>query len=227
MKIESIDAAKQAAGYAAVDFIKDGMTVGLGTGSTAHYFITKLAERCREGLKVQAIPTSAASEKLARDLQIPLASLFISTIDIAVDGADEIDSSKQMVKGGGGALFREKVVAYSAKELIIIADGAKCVSKLGKFGLPIALLPFGHVITIRNLEKLGYEGVLRKDHQGGLYRSDDGMLIFDIKFQKLREDPVSDHIILSSVPGVVETGLFLNMHPKVIIGSNDGTHRVY
>ncbi|WP_377865451.1 ribose 5-phosphate isomerase A [Bacillus sp. R86525] len=213
---------KQLAGEYAAGFVKDGMTIGLGTGSTVYWTIQKLGHRVQEGLSIQAVPTSKETKVLAKQLSIPLISLNeIDILDLTIDGADEINSNLQLIKGGGGALLREKIVASSSKELIIIADESKLVSHLGVFPLPIEIIPFSWKQTEKRMQALGCETRLRmKD--GGPFITDNGNLIIDSIFPNKILNPNDTHTKLKMITGVVETGLFINMTSKAIIGTKSG-----
>lgn len=222
MQTNSLQSAKQAAGYAAVNFIQNGMIVGLGTGSTAYYFTLKLSDRCREGLKIFAVPTSEKTLKLAKENNIPLIDInTITRIDITVDGADEIDSQKRMIKGGGGALLREKIIAEMSETMVVVVDEYKLVKHLGKFPLPVEIVPFAYRFTISKIEELGYAGAIRLDEKGEKYITDNGNYIFDIHFTSLSSPEIENNKILN-ITGVVETGFFFNLAKKVIIGFEDG-----
>ncbi len=211
-------------GKQAASLIQDGMLVGLGTGSTAAYFIKHLALRCQnEGLKIKAVASSLASLEQAKKEGIPLIDInSLTFLDITVDGADEIDPLKQMIKGGGGALTREKIVASMSKEMIVIVDETKLVSKLGKRKLPVEVLPFAYKATEHKIEKLGFTGAFRITNEGNLFITDNGNYIYDIHFQKPRDNPKDDHEALIHLPGVVETGFFFHLAGRVIIGFLDG-----
>ncbi len=216
--------AKKVAGEHAASLIENGMQVGLGSGTTAAYFIKALAARCRAGLQITAIPTSKASQRLAKSLGIPLCSYENSTsVSITVDGADEIDHQKNMIKGGGGALLREKILAYASDQLVIIIDESKLVPQLGHFPLPLEVVPFLYQSTLARLRKDGYHGDMRRTKEGRFYLTDNGNYIFDITFPKLIADPIKEHIRLKNVLGVVETGLFFNVAKRVIIGYENGS----
>ena len=218
------DKAKEAAGKAAADLIQNGMTVGLGTGSTVAFFISRLAERCKAGLKIQAIATSLRSEELAKKLGIPLLSEpAIETVDIAIDGADEIDKKGQMIKGGGGALLREKIVAFMSHHMIIIVDEKKCVETLGSFPLPVEISPFCYRATLKHLQINGFDPHIRKTQEGALYKTDNGNCIADLHFKKPIEDLSQVSRTLQSLPGVLEIGLFLDLKPTILIGHSNGT----
>lgn len=214
------DKAKEAAGKAASELIQNGMTVGLGTGSTAAYFIKHLAFRCQNGLKIKAIATSSASETLAKKGGIPLLDeKKIKTLDIAIDGADEIDCRLQMIKGGGGALLREKIIACMANEMIAIVDQKKYVKTLGAFPLPIEVSCFGIAATLHHLRQ--YHPKVRPN-----FLSDNGNFIVDLHLKKKIRHVEELDRQLKSIPGVLETGLFVNIAKMVIIGYEDGSTRI-
>ncbi|KXI72059.1 ribose-5-phosphate isomerase, partial [Bacillus cereus] len=170
---------KQLAGEYAANFVKDGMKVGLGTGSTAYWAIQKLGQRVKEGLSIQAVPTSKETEALAKQLNIPLILLNdVQRLDLTIDGADEIDSNLQLIKGGGGALLREKIVASSSKELIIIADESKFVTRLGTFPLPVEIIPFSWKQTERKIQSLGCQTTLRLKNNE-IFITDNNNMIVD------------------------------------------------
>lgn len=217
------DSIKKALGTAAADLIEDGMTVGLGTGSTAFYFIQRLIERCKEGLKIQAAASSQKSFLQAKDGGIPLLDINrITSIDITVDGADEIDPLNEMIKGGGGAAIREKIIASMSREVVIIVDETKLVNQLGKHPLAVEVIPFAPAATEHKLQHIGYTGKWRSRADGSLFITDNGNYIFDIHFDQLRKDPRKDHEMIIGVPGVVGTGFFFDLASKVIIGFLDG-----
>ena len=214
----TLDACKKAAGEKAAEFIQDGMIVGLGTGSTAFFFIQKLIERCQKGLKIQAVATSKASLKQAKKGNIPLVDInTLKTIDLCVDGADEVDPQKQLIKGAGGALLREKIIATMSREMVVIIDETKLVPKLGKRPLPVEIVSFGYPSTVYQLELLGYKGTLRRNADHSLYTTDNNNLLYDIQL-----GPSFDQQQILSIPGVIDTGLFLNMAGRVVIGFQDG-----
>jgi ribose 5-phosphate isomerase A len=215
--------AKKKVGYAAADLIQSEMTVGIGTGSTVFYFIERLGKRCQGGLKINAVCSSVQSEMLAKKEHIPVIGIDeVGLIDITVDGADEIDSLKRMIKGGGGALVREKILASSSREMVVVVDESKLVSQLGKCKLPVEIIPFGYIPTIEKIKKAGYRGILREKSDGSLLITDNGNFIFDIHFDHLREHPEQDEERLLPIPGVVDTGFFFNLAGRVIIGYLDG-----
>ncbi|MFJ5621404.1 ribose-5-phosphate isomerase RpiA [Peribacillus loiseleuriae] len=206
---------KKIVGEKAVEFVKDGMTVGLGTGSTVYYTIIKLGQLMKEGLTIKGVPTSVETEKLANECGIPLANIKeIDQIDVAIDGADEVDSQLNLMKGGGGALLREKIIARAAKKFIVVADPAKIVNHLGAFPLPIEVVPFGVEMTNEQIRLLGAETKIRYSN-GNPYQSDNGNYIIDAKFPNIL-NPVTLEQKLNMIPGVVENGLFNQMADAVI-----------
>ena len=206
---------KQLVGEKAVEFIKDGMVVGLGTGSTVYYTIMKLGQLVKEGLSIQGIPTSIQTEELAKKLGIPLASFKeIEQIDVAIDGADEVDSNLDLIKGGGGALLREKIIAKAAKKFIVVATPSKMVEKLGAFPLPVEVVPFGAEWTAKHLQELRGEPTLRQIN-GKPYQTDNGNYIFDCVFPNITQIHELDES-LNKIPGVIENGLFIGMADLVI-----------
>ncbi|HDR7870081.1 MULTISPECIES: ribose 5-phosphate isomerase A [Bacillus] len=213
---------KQLAGEYAANFVKDGMKVGLGTGSTVYWAIQKLGERIKEGLSFQAVPTSKETEVLAKQLNISLISLNdVQSLDLTIDGADEIDANLQLIKGGGGALLREKIVATSSKELIIIADESKLVTHLGTFPLPVEIIPFSWKQTERKIQSLGCQTTLRLKNNE-TFITDNNNMIIDCIFPYNITNPTNLHTQLKMITGVVETGLFVNMTSKAIIGTKNG-----
>ncbi|PIE94639.1 ribose-5-phosphate isomerase RpiA [Bacillus fungorum] len=213
---------KQLAGEYAADYVKDGMKVGLGTGSTVYWAIQKLGERVKEGLSFQAVPTSKETEALAQQLNIPLISLNdVQSLDLTIDGADEIDSNLQLIKGGGGALLREKIVASSSNKLIIIADKSKVVTRLGTFPLPVEIIPFSWKQTENKIQALGCQTTLRLKNNEA-FITDNNNMIIDCVFPHNITNPANLHTQLKMITGVVETGLFVNMTSKAIIGTKNG-----
>ena len=213
---------KRMAAEKAVEYVRDGMTVGLGTGSTAYWAIRKIGERVKEGLTIKAAATSVSSEKLARELGIPLIPFAeIEAIDLTIDGADEVDGDWNLIKGGGGALLREKIVAAASKTFIVVVDESKPVSRLGAFPLPVELVPFGHEMTLRKLRALGCEPAIRTV-DGKRFVTDNGNYIADCRFGRI-DRPDALHIAINMIPGVVDNGLFVRMATRVIVGYRDGT----
>ncbi len=218
-----IQNAKKAAGQAAVDLIEDGMVVGLGTGSTATYFIEELAKKCKEGLKIKGIASSRQTQHLAESLRIPLIDPDTLTItDIDVDGADEIDLQKNMIKGGGGALLREKILAQASKEMVVVVDETKLVKNIGLFPLAIEILSFGYRSTIERIKERGYRGILRLERDKSIYLTDNKNYIVDIHLDQPITNPKKIEDDLKSIAGVLETGLFFNVAKRVIVGYEDG-----
>ncbi|MFV9509946.1 ribose-5-phosphate isomerase RpiA [Tepidibacillus sp. LV47] len=213
--------AKQLAGEKAMDYIKDGMIVGLGTGSTVYWTIQKLGQLVKQGLNIKGIPTSKRTEELAKELGIPLTDFAsVDQIDVTIDGADEIDSELNLIKGGGGALLREKIVAAASTKLIIVADESKLGKQLGHFPLPIEVTPFGWENTMKKIAKFGCLPQLRLVDDKP-YITDNGNYILDCKFEKIA-NPEQLNKELNTIPGVVENGLFPNMADIVLIGQKDG-----
>ncbi len=213
------DQAKEAAAQAAASLVLDGMIVGLGTGTTAKVAVDALAQRMSEGLRFVGIPTSEATAQQARGLGIPLSSLAEHPqIDLTIDGADEIDAlTLNVIKGRGGALLREKVVAASSHELVIIADESKLVEQLGsRMPVPVEVVPFGWQSTARRLEAIGCTAVLRDG-----FTTDGGHLILDCAFGPIR-DPHALAARIDGVVGVVEHGLFLGMATRALIAGSTG-----
>ncbi|WP_200905918.1 ribose-5-phosphate isomerase RpiA [Paenibacillus sp. IHB B 3415] len=213
---------KQLAAEKAVEYVQDGMKVGLGTGSTAYWAIRKLGERVSEGLNISAVATSQASEDQARELGIPLVAFGeVDSLDLTIDGADELDGALQLIKGGGGALLREKIVAMGSTRMIVVADESKAVTTLGKFPLPVEIVPFAWEWTVADLAKLGCKPELRRSG-GELYKTDNGNYIADCRFEAI--DSAADlALALQRIPGVVEHGLFIGIADMAVIGKNDGT----
>ncbi|WP_336991212.1 ribose 5-phosphate isomerase A [Bacillus toyonensis] len=213
---------KQLVGEYAANFVKDGMNIGLGTGSTVYWTIQKLGQLVQDGLYFQAVPTSKETEALVKQLNIPLISLNnVQSLDLTIDGADEIDSDLQLIKGGGGALLREKIVASSSKELIIIADESKLVARLGNFPLPVEIIPFSWKQTESKIQSLGCQTTLRIKNNG-TFITDNNNMIIDCIFPNHISNPANLHEQLKMITGVVDSGLFINMTKKAIIGTKNG-----
>lgn len=223
------DQIKKAVGVKAATLIKDGMLVGIGTGTTAKFFIEQLVERKKnENLKITAVATSEHSASLAKEGGIPTLDIGEFTrIDLTVDGADEIDPQKRLIKGGGGALLREKIVASSSEEMVVIADESKLVKNLGAFGLPVEVVKFGFRATVLKLQQMGYTGKMRTNSLGTLYETDNNNYIFDVHFESISTDPESDHKRISSIVGVVETGFFFQIAGRIILGMKDGHVEIF
>ena len=205
------DQEKEAAARASLRFVKDGHVVGLGTGSTAAYFIKLLGEEVKNGLRVRGIPTSIRSRELALSLGIPLVTLDdCQEIDVTVDGADEVDPHLRLIKGGGGALLREKIVASATRQMVVVADASKQVQRLGKFPLPVEVIRFAQALVAKRIVAMGAEVQLRRDAAGNAYLTDENNHILDCRFGEIL-DPNRLARELSEMPGVVEHGLFIGM----------------
>jgi ribose 5-phosphate isomerase A len=218
---------KAAAAQAALAEVKEGMLLGLGTGSTVAALLPLLAEQVRAGRDIVAVATSEATQRLATSLGIRLAGLDeVETLDLAIDGADEIDPKLNLIKGGGGALVREKIVAASSRRLVIIADRSKQVTTLGAFPLAVEIVPFGAGATLRKLAQLvsqmSRDGqVTLRRQQGEAVVSDNGNLLADCSFGTIK-DPVAVARVLADMPGVVDHGLFLGMADCAYLGTPQG-----
>ncbi len=224
----SLDALKQNAAAAAVRMVESGMLVGLGTGSTARHAIRLLGDRFRDGLRFTGVPTSIASFQLARSFGIPLIESPTATpIDLTIDGADEIgEADLSLVKGMGGALLREKLVAVLTRHLVIVADETKLSSRLtGRVPIPVEIVSFGWESTKARLLALGCRPVLKRDEQGNPYLTDGGNLILNCKFDDLT-NPTETERALSMIVGVVETGLFLGLAKTALVASGSGVRRI-
>jgi ribose 5-phosphate isomerase A len=211
---------KQRAAEAAVEYVKDGMIVGLGTGSTTEFAVKKLGERVRDGLSIRGIPTSDVTKKQAEEEGIPLID-FSETmyIDLTIDGADEIDADLNMIKGGGAALLREKIVASASREEIIIVSNEKFVNQLGCFPLPVEVIPFGWQVIFNELETLGGSPNLRLK-QGKPLRTDQGNYIIDCHFRQIIAATQLEER-LNMIPGVVENGLFIALCTRMIMADGE------
>ena len=212
------DLEKETAGRAGARFVNDGQIVGLGTGTTAVHAIRALGERVKDGLKILGIPTSKRSDELARSMGIPLTTFdHYQQIDVTIDGADEFDPALNMIKGGGGALLREKIVASATKFYVIVTDDSKQVPTLGRFPLPVEVIPFAQPLLAKEIEALGATVKLRLDGSGNPYVTDEKHHILDCSFGKI-ENPAALALKLSQMPGMVEHGLFIGMADVVLIG---------
>jgi ribose 5-phosphate isomerase A len=212
---------KKAAAVKAIEWVRDGMVVGLGTGSTAYYAIEMIGKLVKEGYDLVGVPTSKSTEKLATEFGIPLASLdSVDRIDLTVDGADEVDPKLRLIKGMGGALLREKIVASVSTQEIIAVDDSKLVDVLGtKSPLPVEVIPFGHRNAKEAMEKYGCRAQLRGDESP--FVTDSGNYIYDCRFVRI-ENPEELEKDLNLIPGVVENGLFLGLATRVVIGTEKG-----
>ena len=213
---------KQAAGEKAAQEVRSGMKVGLGTGSTVYYTILELGRRMKEdGLQITGVPTSEATDKLARELGIPLAELSeLEPLDLTIDGADEVNGTLDLIKGGGGALFREKMVAAGSRRLIIVADESKVVPELGPFKLPVEVVSYGWRSTQRRVEETGCR-CTRRERDGEPVVTDNGNYILDCDYGDITEPGRIDRE-LKSILGVVETGLFVGMADAVYVAGDSG-----
>lgn len=222
------DALKQQAAAAAADLVESGMVVGLGTGSTATFAIHVLGQRFRDGLRFTGVPTSLASAKLARSFGIPVLEQPTATpIDLDIDGADEIgEADLGLIKGMGGALLREKIVAVMSRRMVVVADETKLLPRLkGRVPIPVEIVQFGWESTRARLAGLGCQTVLKRDAAGEPFVTDGGNLIVHCKFDPLPE-PAAAERMLASVVGVVETGLFLGMAGTVLVATQNGVRRI-
>ena len=228
-ELSPIDKAKFVAAKRAVDFVEDGMRVGLGTGSTAAWMVRCLGELVRDqGLKIIGVPTSVRTADLARQVGIKVASLDEAKwLDLTIDGADEFDSNLNLIKGGGGALLQEKIVATASDQMIVIADVAKEVGTLGNFPLPVEVVPFGWQTTkalieetLVSLDVLG-RGTSLRMNQERPYVTDEGNFIIDLHLHRIG-NPRQMALVLNQIPGVVENGLFIDICDIVVIGHGDG-----
>lgn len=209
---------KEAAGRAAAELVCDGDIVGLGTGSTAYFAVVALGERVKAGLKIVGIPTSVKTAGLAKQLGMPLTTLDEHPeIDITIDGADEIDPSLNLIKGGGGALLREKVIAFASKKMVVVADSRKTVSALGKFPLPVEIVDFARGVIEKRIAALGATANLRINTYGQPFVTDNGNHILDCGFGKIA-DPAALALALSDTPGIVGHGLFIGIAKLALIG---------
>ncbi len=220
MSIPDIRQAKKVAAEKAVTHVQNNMVVGLGTGSTAKFAIECIGQRVAAGLKVHAVATSLETESLAKENNIPILIDF-KEVDVTIDGADEVDEQGNLIKGGGGALTREKIVAAASKREIIIVDEAKLVETLGAFPLAVEVLPFGWTFVREKLKILGCEISLRRKN-GEIFLTDNQNYILDCDFKQIPA-PLKLESEINSIPGVVENGLFVGLTTLVIVGKADGT----
>jgi len=215
------DLEKAAAARASLRFVRDGDIVGLGTGSTAAYVVCSLGERVQAGLKIRGIPTSVRTKELATSVGIPLTTLDeFQQIDVTIDGADEFDPQLHLIKGGGGALLREKIIASASQQVIIIADSSKQVAVLGRFPLPVEVIPFSQRLIAKEIAALGATVKLRQGATGNPFVSDEGHHILDCSFGQIADPPTLARK-LSDMPGVVEHGLFIDLATVVLVAKGE------
>jgi ribose 5-phosphate isomerase A len=213
--------AKELAARKSLEFIEDGMVVGLGTGSTATRFIELLGERVKRGLKIRGIPTSKTSRELAESLSIPIIDFQrCREIDVAVDGADEIAPGLALIKGGGGALLHEKIVASASKRFVVIADSSKIVTRLGKVPLPVEVIPMAIPLVAGKLVQMGIRPTTRRLNTGSEFITEEGNLILDCECGEI-QDPDALAASIRSIVGVVEHGLFLHLAERALV--SDGS----
>ena len=214
------DEEKQAAARASLKYVRDGQIVGLGTGSTANFAIRMLGDRVREGMKIRGIPSSIASRDLAMQVGIPLVTFDdAQQIDVTIDGADEFDPALNLIKGGGGAMLREKIVAFASKQLVIVTDASKQVPVLGKFPLPVEVIEFAEPLIAKRISDLGAQVIQRQGKDGKPYVTDEGHHILDCHFGKIPDPPALART-LSDMPGIVEHGLFVGMTSVVVMAKS-------
>lgn len=217
-----MDTIKKIVGYQAAELVQDNTIVGIGTGSTAFYFIEKLIVRVADGLRIRFVASSAASHQQAlQGNLIPADLTTLSHIDLTVDGADEIDPQLHMIKGGGGALLREKILAYFSRSMIVIVDETKLSPHLGKVKIPVEILPFAASLIIQHIENTVGKGQMRKKASGEVFVTDNGNFIFDIHPLGKIASAQDLHAKLIAIPGVIETGLFFNVAKLALIGYQD------
>ncbi len=229
-QLSPIDRAKYASAHCAADFVEDGMRVGLGTGSTAAWLVRRLGARVRdEGLRIIAVPTSTRTAQLARDVGINIVSLDEARwLDLTIDGADEFDAELTLIKGGGGALLQEKIVATASDQMIVITDAAKEVKTLGAFPLPVEVIPFGWQASralveevLTSMDVMGRQSSLRMNGDQP-FVTDEGNYILDLALGRIGNARQLS-LVLNQVPGVVENGLFVDIADQVVIGFSDGS----
>jgi len=219
------DELKQAAAYKALELVQDGMLVGLGSGSTARFFTEGLGRLVAEGMKVRAVPTSRATAELAAELGIQIVTELIGPIDLAVDGADEVDPALNLIKGRGGALFREKLVATASKRFVVVVDESKLVKQLGVGVLPVEVLPFLWRSTAERVAGLGVSLVIRGGEETP-YITDNGNVVLDLTVDGGIKNPGEFGLELKKITGVVEHGLFVGMADTVIVAGPEGPKAV-
>jgi len=225
--VGSIEYAKELAAKKSLDFIEDGMVIGLGTGSTATRFIELLGERVKRGLKIRGIPTSKTSKELAQSLSIPVTDLQqCPEIDVAIDGADEIGPGLALIKGGGGALLHEKIIASASKRFIVIADSSKVVTHLGKVPLPVEVIPSASPVVARKLAQFVLRSTIRRLKNGSEFITEEGNLILDCECGEI-QDPDALAASIRKIVGVVEHGLFLHMAERALVSDGVGVMTLF
>ncbi len=218
-----MNAEKRAAAERSLEYVRDGMCLGLGSGSTAAIMLELLGQRVRDGLRVRGVPTSEASRQVAEHAGIPIVTFDeVSSLDLTIDGADEVDPQLNLIKGGGGALLREKIVASLSRRVVIIVDSQKQVPRLGAFPLPVEVVQFAWRPLAQRLGELGATPVLRRGPDGGAYVTDEGNLVLDCAFGRI-DDPAALAARLDAMPGVVDHGLFVGLAHTLVVGRSDGT----
>lgn len=223
--LSDVEAEKFRAGARAAEFAEDGMLVGLGSGSTSKYAVRALGARVRAGLRIKGVPTSEETRRWAEAEGIPLVPLAdVARLDLAIDGADEIDPALNLIKGGGGCHLREKVVASLAERFVVVADAKKLVPKLGAFSLPVEIAPFAESVVARAVERLGALPTLRRRGDAP-YVTDNGLWILDCSFGRI-EDPPALARALDALPGVAEHGLFCGMATLAVVGRRYGVELI-
>ena len=218
---------KQLACQRAAQEVQDGMVLGLGTGTTVYYFLQELGRMVREGVRITGVPTSVQTAQLATQLAIPLTTLDdYPHLDLAVDGADEVDDHLNLIKGAGGALLREKIIAASAARFLVVVDESKMVHQLGaRYPVPVEVVPFGHIPATHALEGLGARVTLRRGADGQTWISDNGNYILDCRFGPIA-DPLALQQQLLAIPAVIDSGLFIGMTDTVLVGHAEGVRRL-
>lgn len=233
MELSPVDTAKFVAARRALDYVEDGMRVGLGTGSTAAWMVRILGEMVREeGLQVIGVPTSRRTAELARQVGVPTRTLDeVKWVDLTIDGADEFDPDLNLIKGGGGALLQEKIVATASDRMVVITDISKQVDQLGAFPLPLEVVRYGWQTTkalveeaLVNVEVMGRSASLRLNHDAP-FLTDEGHFILDLHLRRIAR-PRQLSLMLNQIPGVVENGLFIDICDTIVIGHGDGTVEV-
>jgi ribose 5-phosphate isomerase A len=220
--IEPEERAKRIVGRFAIDeYVRAGFCIGLGTGSTAYYAIERAGELAASGMTLRAVPTSLETERLCREFGVPLARFGTESIDVAIDGADEVAPDWSLIKGGGGALFREKAIALAAKTFVVVVTARKLVNVLGAFPLPVEVVPFSATYVAREIEALGAVVSERATHDAPVL-SDNGNAILDCRFGTIPH-PAQLDAVLRGIHGVVTTGIFTGLASRVIVSGDDGS----